>query len=281
MTIHDAKVKKLDKLANLVRQDIIKMLLTAQSGHSAGPLGMADVFVSLYFHILHHRPKQPSWLERDRLVLSCGHICPVRYVAMARAGYFSVQTLSTLRKLGSPLQGHPELSKLPSAENTSGPLGQGVSVAVGMALAGKMDQKKWRVYGILSDGEHQEGQTWEGIMCAGKYKLNNLTFIVDRNNIQIDGETETIMPLEPFANKYRAFNWHVIEIDGHNIREIVDACEQAKHISEKPTVVIAHTIPGRGVSFMEGRYEWHGIPPNKEQANQALRELRSYAIKKS
>lgn len=275
MTIHDTKVKHLEKLANTLRQDIIKMLVAAGSGHSAGPLDMADVFAALYFHILHHRPKQPQWPERDRLILSCGHICPVRYAAMARAGYFPLKTLSTLRQLDSSLQGHPELSKLPGIENTSGPLGQGVSVAVGMALAGKMDNKKWRVYGVLSDGEHQEGQTWEAIMFAGNRKLNNLTFFLDRNNIQIDGNTENVMPLEPLADKYHAFNWHVIEIDGHNIREIVDACEQAKSIFEKPTMIICHTIPGRGVSFMEGKYEWHGIPPNKEQANLALRELRT------
>ncbi len=275
MIIHDKKVKLLERLANTIRQDIMKMLLEAGSGHSAGPLGMADVFTALYFHVLHHKPKKPSWDQRDRLILSCGHICPVRYATMARAGYFPLKTLSTLRKLGSPLQGHPELHKLPAIENTSGPLAQGTSVAVGSALAGKMDGKKWRVYGILSDGEHQEGQTWEAIMFAGNKKLNNLTFIVDRNNIQIDGMTEDIMPLEPFADKYRAFNWHVIEIDGHNIKQIVDACEEAKRIYEKPTVIIAHTIPGRGVDFMEKKYEWHGIPPNAEQAKIALRELRT------
>ncbi|MEK7648508.1 MAG: transketolase [Patescibacteria group bacterium] len=251
------------------------MLLEAGSGHSAGPLGMADVFTALYFHILHHRPKQPDWPKRDRLVLSCGHICPVRYAAMARAGYFSIKTLQTLRKLGSPLQGHPELTKLPGVESTSGPLGQGTSLAVGMALAARMDKKAYRVYGIFSDGEHDEGQTWEAVLFAGKNKLSNFTAIVDRNNIQIDGVTEDIMPLEPLADKYKAFNWHVLEIDGNNIREIVDACEQAKRITEKPTVIIAHTIPGRGVDFMEKDYRWHGIPPNKEQATVALKELRS------
>lgn len=275
MVIHDKKVKLLEKLANTIRQDIISSLLEAGSGHSAGPLDLADVFTALYFHVLHHRPKKPQWADRDRLILSCGHVCPVRYAAMARAGYFPLAQLKTLRKLGSPLQGHPELHKLPAIENTSGPLGQGSSVAVGVALAANMDGKKWRTYCVLSDGEHQEGQVWEAIMFAGKNKLNNLTFIVDRNNIQIDGFTEDVMPLEPFAEKYRAFNWHVIEIDGHNIREIVDACEQAKRIYEKPTVIIAHTIPGRGVEFMEKKYEWHGIPPNAEQAHLALYELRT------
>lgn len=275
MLIHDRKVKQLEKTANTIRQDVIKMLVEAGSGHSAGPLGMADVFTALYFHILHHKPGKPNWPERDRLVLSCGHICPVRYAAMAHAGYFPLRVLQTLRKLGSPLQGHPELLKLPGVESTSGPLGQGTSIAVGMALAARMDRKKYRVYGIFSDGEHNEGQTWEAIMFAGKNKLNNLTAIIDRNNIQIDGATEDIMPLEPFADKYKAFNWHVIEIDGNNIREIVETCEQAKCITEKPTVIIAHTIPGRGVDFMEKDYRWHGITPNKEQARIALRELRA------
>lgn len=278
MLIHDRKVKQLEKTANTIRQDVIKMLVEAGSGHSAGPLGMADVFTALYFHILHHKPKKPDWPERDRLVLSCGHICPVRYAAMARAGYFPLRDLQTLRKLGSPLQGHPELGKLSGSESTSGPLGQGTSVAVGMALAARMDGKKYRVYGIFSDGEHNEGQTWEAIMFAGKNKLNNLTAIIDRNNIQIDGSTEDIMPLEPFADKYRAFNWHVIEIDGNNIREIVEGCEQAKRITEKPTCIIAHTIPGRGVDFMEKDYRWHGMPPNKEQAALALKELRSIKL---
>ncbi len=275
MIIHEKKVKKLELMANTIRQDIIKMLLEAGSGHSAGPLDMADIFTVLYFHTLHHNPKKPNWSERDRIALSCGHICPVRYAAMARAGYFPLKELSTLRKLGSRLQGHPELSKLPGVENTSGPLAQGISVAVGMALAGRLDKKSWRVYAVLSDGEHNEGQLWEAVMFAGKNKLNNLTAIVDRNNIQIDGNTENIMPLEPFADKYRAFGWHVIEIDGHNIRAIVEGYEEAKRIVEKPIVIIAHTIPGRGVSFMEKKYEWHGMPPNTEQAQAALKELRA------
>lgn len=275
MTIHDRKVKRLERMANIIRQDIIKMLVKAGSGHSAGSLDMADVFTALYFHILHHRPKRPDWMGRDRLILSCGHICPVRYATMARVGYFPLSRLVGLRQLGSPLQGHPELQKLSGVESTGGPLGQGSSIAVGMALAGKMDNASWRVYAILSDGEHQEGQVWEAIMSAAKYKLNNLIFFVDRNNIQIDGFTETVMPLENLTDKYRSFNWHVIEIDGHNIREIVDACEQAKRIFEKPIVIICHTIAGRGVEFMEKKYEWHGIPPNPKQAREALRELRT------
>lgn len=273
MMIHDKKVKQLEKLANTVRQDIIKMLVQAGSGHSAGPLGLADIFVALYFHILHHNPKKPTWPQRDRLILSCGHVCPVRYATMARAGYFSLKKLSTLRKLGSPLQGHPELTKLDGIESTSGPLGQGASLAVGMALAAQRDKKTYTIYAILSDGEHNEGQVWEAVMLASKYRLSNLVFIVDRNNIQIDGNTENIMPLEPFAEKYKSFGWHVIEIDGNNIREFVDACEQAKRVVEKPTCIIARTIPGRGVDFMEKKYEWHGMPPNKEQAVLALHEL--------
>ncbi len=275
MLIHDKKVKELEKLANTIRQDIITMLVRAGSGHSAGPLGLADIFAALYFHVLNHNPKKPSMPNRDRLVLSCGHVCPVRYATMARAGYFPLSHLKTLRKLGSPLQGHPELGKLPSVEHTSGPLGQGASIAVGMALASQMDKKTSRIYAVLSDGEHNEGQVWEAVMSAAAYNLHNLTFIVDRNNIQIDGNTEHIMPLEPFAEKYRSFGWHVLEIDGHNIREFVDACEQAKRVVEKPTCIIARTIPGRGVDFMEKKYEWHGIPPNKEQAELALHELRT------
>ncbi len=262
-------------MANTIRQDIVGMLVAAGSGHSAGPLGMADVFTALYFHILHHKPKSPSWTERDRLVLSCGHICPVRYASMARAGYFPLKTLKDLRSFGSPLQGHPELGRLPGIESTSGPLGQGSSIAVGMALAAQMDAAAWRVYAVLSDGEHQEGQVWEAVMFAANKNLSNLTFLVDRNNIQIDGPTETVMPLEPLGAKYVAFGWHVIEIDGHNIREIVEACEEAKHVSEKPTVVICHTVPGRGVHFMEHNFLWHGIPPNADQAREALGSLRT------
>ena len=275
MHISAKKIKQLEVLANTIRQDIIKMLLEAGSGHSAGPLGMADIFTALYFHVLNHKPKEPMWEDRDRLILSNGHICPVRYATMAHAGYFPMKELMTLRKLGSILQGHPERVILPALESTQGPLGQGLSLACGIALAARMDGKKYRTYCAMSDGEHDEGQTWEAIMFAGKNRLNNLTVIVDRNNIQIDGYTENVMPLEPFADKYRSFGWHVIEINGHNIREIVEACEIAMTIYEKPTCIIAHTIPGRGVDFMESDYKWHGIPPNKEQAALALKELRT------
>lgn len=275
MLSKDKNISELSEMANTIRQDIIKNLVSAGSGHSAGPLGMADVFTALYFSILNHNPKNPDWRERDRLVLSNGHICPVLYATLARAGYFSVKEGLTLRKLGSRLQGHPHRTALPGLETTSGPLGSGMSQASGMAYAARMDQLKIRVYALTSDGEHDAGNTWEAVLFAGKNKLNNLTVIIDRNNIQIDGNTEEIMPLEPLKEKYESFNWHVIEIDGHNISEIIDACNQAKAIYEKPTCIIAHTIPGKGVDFMEYKYEWHGKPPNKEEAKLALHELRT------
>lgn len=266
---------RLDKIATEIRQNIIKMLLSAGSGHSAGPMGMADVFCALYFAVIRHDPHNPTWPERDRVILSNGHICPVWYATLAQADYFSVEELSTLRKINSRLQGHPHLGSLPGIENTGGPLGQGTSVAVGLALSALMDQAKWRVWCLTSDGEHDEGQVWEAVMLAAKYKLHNLTFIIDRNNIQIDGFTENVMPLEPLKEKYEAFGWHVLEVDGHNIPAIIDTCQMAQSIFEKPTAIIAHTIPGKGVDFMESKWEWHGKIPNKEQAQKALSELRS------
>lgn len=268
-------IKELERKANEVRQDIIKMLLEAGSGHSAGPLGMADVFTAFYFHILNHDPKNPEWEERDRLFLSNGHIAPVRYAAMAHAGYFPISELKTLRRLGSRLQGHPERTKLPGVETTSGPLGSGLAQAAGYAYAARMDGKRFRVYCFCSDGEHDAGNHWEAVLFAGKYKLSNLTALVDRNNIQIDGHTEEVMPLEPLKDKYEAFNWHVLDIDGHNVEEIIDATNHAKAVYEKPTVIIAHTIPGKGVSFMENIPEWHGKPPKPEEAKKALHDLRT------
>lgn len=268
-------IKKLEEKANEIRQDIIKMLLAAGSGHSAGPLGMADVFTALYFNILNHDPKKPMWDERDRLFLSNGHIVPVRYAAMAEAGYFSKAKLKTLRKLGSPLQGHPERERMPALETTSGPLGSGLAQAAGYAYAARMDDRRFRIFCITSDGEHDEGNHWEAVMFAGKYRLSNLTTFVDRNNIQIDGHTEEVMPLEPLKEKYESFNWNVIEIDGHNMEEIINAVGEARAIYEKPTVIICHTIPGKGVSFMENMPEWHGKPPNKKEAREALHELRT------
>lgn len=280
-------IKELELKANEIRQDIIKMLLQAKSGHSAGPLGMADVFTALYFgNVLHYDPKNPQMPLRDRFVLSAGHICPVWYATLAHAGFFPISELLTLRKLGTRLHGHPHNEVLPGVENSSGPLGQGISQAVGMAYAGlKLKKEPWRVYCVLGDGETQEGQVWEAALFAGKNKLRNLTSLVDRNNIQIDGHTEDVMPLEPYKEKWESFGWHVLEVDGHNIREIIDACNEAKAIYEKPTMIICHTIPGKGVDFMEYRFEWHGIPPDLgevlgaphkgEQAKKALEELRT------
>ena len=273
--IHDEKIKEIEEKANKVRELIIESLVEAKSGHSAGPLGMADIFAALYFHVLHHDPKKPDWEDRDRLILSCGHICPVRYATMALAGYFPIEELKTLRKFGTRLQGHPERLRLPGSETTSGPLGEGLSQAAGMAYAARMDGGKQRMYCVMSDAEQGAGIIYEAMLFAGKYKLSNLTGIIDRNNIEIDGNTEDIMPLEPLREKYEACNWHVIEIGGHNIEQFVDAVEEAKAVENKPTVIIAHTIPGRGVSFMENKFEWHGIPPKPEEAEVALRELRT------
>jgi transketolase len=266
---------ELQLTANSIRQNIIKMLVEAGSGHSAGPLGMADVFTALYFEVMNIDPDKPDWEQRDWLVLSCGHICPVLYATLAERGYFPVSELKTLRKLGSRLQGHPHNLALPGVETTSGPLAQGSSQAVGIALAFRMNKQKNRVYLVMSDGEQQEGQTWEAVMLAGKEKLHNLTAIIDRNNIQIDGYTEDVMPLNDLRAKYEAFNWHVLEVDGHNISAIIDAYREAEAIYEKPTVIIAHTIAGKGVDFMEGKYEWHGKPPKPDEAKLALQELRT------
>ncbi len=269
-------IPQLEKIANDIRKDIIKTLEHAGSGHSAGPLGMADVFTALYFDILKHDPKKPDWEGRDILILSNGHIVPVRYVAMAHAGYFDKKELLTLRQYGSRLQGHPERTKLPGMETTSGPLGSGLSQAAGMAYAMQMDDEHHRwVYCAMGDGELNEGNIWEAAMFAGKYKLQNLIGIIDRNNIQIDGSTENVMPLEDLKGKWESFGWHVIEIDGHNIESVIDACSMARAITEKPTVIIAHTVPGKGVPFMEYDFHWHGAPPNSDQAREALKRLRS------
>lgn len=277
--LNEKKLKFLEETANILRKDVIEMLVEAGSGHSASPLGTADIFSALYFHILNHNPKKPVWPDRDRFVLSCGHYCPIQYAAMARAGYFPPEELKTLRKLGTRLQGHPHRTALPGIENTSGPLGDGFPQAVGMALAARMDGKKHRVYCLTSDGEHDAGIVWEAAMFAGKNRLSNLTLIIDRNNIQIDGFTEDVMPIEPLKDKYEAFNWHVLEIDGHNIEAIVDAANEATAIFEKPTAIIVHTIPGKGVDFMERDYNWHGKPPSKEEAKRALAELRTLSGK--
>lgn len=276
--ISDEKVVFIERKANEIRQSIIEMLVEAGSGHTAGPLGMADIFSALYFHILRHDPKNPSWNDRDRLVLSNGHICPVLYATMAHAGYFPISELATLRKFGSRLQGHPHREFLPVLETSSGPLGSGLSQAIGMALADRIDNGRATqkfIYCLLGDGELDEGQNWEAAMLAGKEKLHNLIAIVDRNNIQIDGFTEDVMPLEVLRDKWEAFGFHVEEIDGHNIEAIISAVNHAKATFERPSVIIAHTIPGKGVIEFERKYEWHGKPPNKEEGRQALQELRT------
>ncbi len=269
-------IDELELKANDIRMDIIRMLEHAKSGHSAGPLGLADIFTALYFEVMQHDPKNPDWEERDIMLLSNGHCVPVRYAAMAQAGYFLREELKTLRKLGSRLQGHPERTKLPGLENTSGPLGCGLSQACGIALAMRMNKEHHRwIYVVMGDGELNEGNIWEAAMLANKYKLNNVIGIIDRNNIQIDGPTESVMPLEDLSAKWEAFGWHVIEIDGNNIEAVIDACAMARAIVEKPVMIIAHTIPGKGVDFMEYDFHWHGAPPNHEQAVEALHKLRT------
>ena len=297
MALTDDEIQQLESRAEAIRETIIGMLVNAGSGHTAGPLGMADIFTAFYFHILNHRPRDPDWEERDRLILSNGHICPVRYAAMAHAGYFPVEECLTLRKFGSRLQGHPERLRLPGLETTSGPLGSGLSQAAGIAYAFRMDEKmsdlrgptsdvgprrsymgeKRRVYCLMSDGEQQEGNTWEAALFAGKHKLSNLTAVIDRNNIQIDGMTEDVMPLEPLADKYRAFNWHVLEVNGNDISAFIAAVEEAKVVYEaaRPTLIIAHTIPGKGVPEIEFDYHWHGKPPSAEEGKRFLKEIRS------
>jgi len=259
--------------ANEIRIDIVKEISIAGSGHVGGSLGVADIITAFYFRILNHNPKKPDWEERDRLIISNGHICPAQYAALAHAGYFVQTKLAKLRKLGSPLQGHPERERLAGIETTSGPLGCGLAQAAGIALAARIDDRRFRVYCIASDGEHDEGNHWEVVMFAAKYKLSNLTLIVDRNNIQIDGRTEDVMPLNPLVDKYRAFNWNTLEIDGHNFSQIISAINQARAFYQGPTVIVANTIPGKGVSFMEGDFRWHGKAPNKDEAKIALKEL--------
>lgn len=263
--------------ASRIRQDIIRMLEHAKSGHSAGPLGLADIFTALYFSILNIDPKNPEWPDRDVLFLSNGHTVPVQYATMAEAGFFDKAELLTLRQTGSRLQGHPERERLPGIESTSGPLGSGLSQAAGYAYALQhIDNVKHRfVYVVMGDGELNEGNIWEAAMFAGKYKLSQLIGIIDRNNIQIDGNTEDVMPLEDLKGKWESFGWHVVEVDGHNIESIIDAASQGRAVTNRPTMIIAHTIPGKGVDFMEYDYKWHGMPPNADQAKDALHKLRT------
>jgi transketolase len=275
MSLTEKKIKELGRKANDIRISIIEMLRDAKSGHTAGPLGMADVFTFFYFHVLKHDPQNPNWEERDRVILSNGHICPVLYATMAHAGYFPVSELNTLRKFGSRLQGHPHREFLPFIETSSGPLGSGLSQSVGMALADKIDRKNRErfIYCFLSDGELDEGNTWEAAMLAGKKELGNLIAVLDRNNIQIEGFTEDVMPLEPLHSKWKAFNWHVIEVSGHDFKYLDEAVDEAKTTHGKPTIIIAHTVPGKGVREFENDYKWHGKAPNKEEAEMAIKEL--------
>ncbi len=273
-SLTESDIVRLEVRARDIRCALIDMLGSAPSGHTAGPLGMADIFAALYFEILQHNPADPEWVERDRLILSNGHIVPVRYVAMAQSGYFPVEELATLRRFGSRLQGHPERTRLPGLETTSGPLGEGLGQAAGIALAGRMDGRTFRTYCIMSDGEQECGGTWEAAMFAAHQKLGNLTAIIDRNEIQLGGKTEEVMSLEPLRQKYEAFNWNTLMIDGHNIEMFIDAIEAARLETTRPTVIIAHTIPGKGVPEIEGDYRWHGKTPTKEQAESWSTALR-------
>lgn len=268
-------IKKLEKIAQELRQTVIDMLLEAESGHTGGSLGTADIFTALYFHILNINPKSPNAKNRDRFVLSNGHICPIWYAALSKKGFFPKSKLWTLRKLNSDLQGHPKYQSVPGIENVSGSLGQGLSQAVGMAMAAKMDKASYRTYVMTGDGELNEGQVWEAAMFCPSKGLNNITWIIDRNSIQSDGNTQDIMPIENLKAKLESFNWFVIEVDGHNIEEIINACNMAKSVNQRPTVIIAHTILGKGVKFMENDYVWHGRTPSPREATRALKELKS------
>jgi transketolase len=274
--MQQSTLQELQEVARQIRRDIIKMLMISKSGHSGGTLGLADVFASLYFHILKLDPANPRWSERDYFFLSAGHLCPVWYATLARRGFFPVTELTTLRKINGRLQGHPAppwTHGVPGAEIASGALGQGLSVAVGCAIGLRLDRKPNRVYVLAGDGELDEGQIWEAVMTAGHHKVDNLIAIVDRNMCQIDNRTEKVMELEPLADKWKAFNWHVLECNGNDIPSFLQTMKQAQELTGKPTVIIAHTLMGRGVSFMEDDYRWHGIPPDEAQGKQALGEL--------
>jgi len=272
MQYSDSQIKELEEKAKQIRRLIIQMLAKAGSGHPGGSLSAADLITALFFAVLRHNPKDLNWLERDRFHMSKGHCCPLWYAVLAEAGYFSKDKLLTLRQLGSILQGHPD-RRTPGVDVASGSLGQGLSVALGISLAAKIDKKDYRVYCLMGDGEIQEGNIWEAAMAASHYKCNNLCGIVDYNGFQIDGKTKDIMELEPLVAKWQAFGWHTIEIDGHSMRQILDAYQEAKTIKGKPTVIIAHTIKGKGVSFMENVVDFHGRAPTKEEAEKALKEL--------
>ncbi|MEK7449808.1 MAG: transketolase [Planctomycetota bacterium] len=269
----DKKIDFFQQKARVIRRQIITMLARAGSGHPGGSLSAVELMVALYFYKMRHHPKDPHWPDRDRFLLSKGHAGPVWYAALAESGYFSVKELETLRNFGSILQGHPDMKRTPGVEMSSGSLGQGLSVANGMALAGQLDKKNYRVYVMLGDGECQEGQVWEAAMAAAHYKLDNLCAILDYNGYQIDGAVEKIMNLAPVVQKWQAFGWLVIDIDGHNFREIIAALDKAETIKGQPTIIIARTVKGKGVSFMENKSEWHGKTPSAQEAAAALKEL--------
>jgi len=271
--ISNELLKELTEKTYRIRRHVLEMTTAAGSGHPGGSLSCVDVITALYFHVMRHNPKNPSWPNRDRFVLSKGHAAPTLYAALAEAGYIPLDELKTLRKLGSPLQGHPDRNRVPGIENSSGSLGNGLAIANGMAAAAKIDGGDHRVYVLLGDGECQEGLVWEAAMFTAHYKLDNLTAVVDRNGLQIDGPTERVMSLEPLANKWRAFGWHVIEIDGHDIAAIINALEEAKQVKGRPTVVIAYLIKGRGVSFMEWVAGFHGKTLAPKDLEKALAEL--------
>ena len=267
------KVEELEKKAKQIRKEIVEAVYRAKSGHPGGSLSCADILTVLYFNELNIDPKNPKWEDRDRFILSKGHCAPVLYSCLANRGYFEPIELEKFRKIDGNLQGHPDMNKIPGVDMTTGSLGQGLSAANGMAIAGKMDKKDYRVYCLLGDGEIEEGQIWEAAMASSKYKLDNLCVIIDNNNLQIDGTIEQVMSSYPIDEKFRNFGFQIINIDGHDIDEIIKAFEVAKNIKEKPTCIIAKTIKGKGVSFMENKVEWHGKAPDEEQFNQAIKEL--------
>jgi len=266
-------ISELKEIARKIRVDVIKMTNAAGSGHPGGSMSAAEIFAVLYFNIMNHRPEEPEWEHRDVFILSKGHCCPGLYSAMARSGYFPVEELMTLRKLGSRLQGHPHMGTLPGLEASTGSLGQGLSIAIGCALGIKLNKKNSRVYCLMGDGEQEEGQIWEAAMSATHYKVDNLIGIVDRNRLQIDGFTKDVMNSSPLEDKWKSFGWHVITVDGHDIPALIRAFEEAKTIKDKPTVIIADTIKGKGVSFMENVAIWHGQAPNDEEMKKALNDL--------
>ncbi len=267
------EIRELSLKANAVRRHIIEMVYAAGSGHPGGSLSATDIIVALYFKLMNYDPENPKWEDRDRFVLSKGHAAPALYATLAELGVFPVEELLTLRKVGSRLQGHPDMRKLPGIEASTGSLGQGLSIANGMALAAKLDRKLYNVYVMLGDGEIEEGQVWEAAMFASHYKLDNLIAFLDRNRLQIDGETEQVMSIEPIADKWKAFGWEVREINGHDFKEIVDAVDWAKEVKGKPVMIVAHTVKGKGVSFMEGSVHFHGKPPNDEEYRIALQDI--------